>query len=251
VKRLFDVTLSLVGIVLFIIPCTVVAVLIWLQDLKSPFYISSRVAKGGGTFKMVKFRSMVIRADTSGVDSTTSNDPRITVLGKVVRKFKIDELPQLWNVLKGDMSFVGPRPNVERETCMYTAEEKKLLSVRPGITDFSSIVFSDEGDILEGSEDPDLLYNQIIRPWKSRLGIFYVENNSIFVDVYTILLTLLAAIYKTKTLPKLVRILEKLGCDPVLVEVASRKNKLVAAAPPGSIEMVHERKSETKESVTV
>lgn len=250
-KRIFDILLSLVGLVIFFIPCVVIALLIWLQDLKSPFYISSRVAKGGGTFKMVKFRSMVIRADTSGVDSTASNDPRITVLGKVVRKLKIDEIPQLWNVFKGDMSFVGPRPNVERETNLYTAEEKKLLSVRPGITDFSSIVFSDEGDILEGSEDPDLLYNQIIRPWKSRLGIFYVEHNSVFIDVYTIILTLCAVIDKSKTLLKLVKLLEKLGCDQTLIEVASRKYKLIKAPPPGEDNAAQKSKSEINESVTL
>ena len=194
---------------------------------------------------------MVIRADSSGVDSTAANDPRITLVGKVVRKFKIDELPQLWNVLIGDMSFVGPRPNVERETNMYTAEEKKLLSVRPGITDFSSIVFSDEGDILEGSEDPDLLYNQIIRPWKSRLGIFYVENSSIYIDVYTIVLTLRAVIDKPKTLLKLAKLLQKLGCNQELLEVALRKHKLIKAPPPGADKVVQKRKSEINKSVTV
>ena len=125
---------------------------------------------------MVKIRSMIINADKTGVDSTSSDDMRITSVGKVIRKLKLDELSQLWNVLIGDMSLVGPRPNVKSETDLYTKIEKNLLNVKPGITDFSSIVFSDEGDILSGSDDPDLLYNQLIRPWKSRLSLFYIEK---------------------------------------------------------------------------
>ena len=232
------------GLLLFFIPGLLVLLLIWLQDFKNPFYIAARTSKGAGSFKMVKFRSMVTKADSSGVDSTSSSDPRITIIGKLVRRFKIDEFPQLWNVLKGDMSFVGPRPNVERETDMYTAEEKKLLTVRPGITDFSSIVFSDEGDILEGAEDPDLLYNQIIRPWKSRLGIFYVENNSISVDIFTIYLTILAAVDKQKSLIKLVTKLNKLGCGAELLTVVSRKCILSPAPPPGAEHIVQSRKPE-------
>jgi len=98
---------------------------------------------------MVKLRSMVVRADRTGVDSTAGNDPRITIVGRLIRKLKLDELSQLWNVLKGDMSLVGPRPNVPREVALYTKEEDHLLDVRPGITDISSIVFADEGEILD------------------------------------------------------------------------------------------------------
>jgi lipopolysaccharide/colanic/teichoic acid biosynthesis glycosyltransferase len=238
------------GLLLFFIPGLLVLLLIWLQDFKNPFYIASRTSKGAGSFKMVKFRSMVTKADSSGVDSTSSSDPRITIIGKLVRRFKIDEFPQLWNVLKGDMSFVGPRPNVERETDMYTAEEKKLLTVRPGSTDFSSIVFSDEGDILKGSDDPDLLYNQIIRPWKSRLGIFYVGHNSVSVDIYTVYLTALASINKQKSLVKLVELLQKLGCNQELLEVASRKHKLIPAPPPGAERIVQQRTTETPRSTS-
>ena len=129
---------------------------------------------------MIKIRSMKVNADLSGVDSTANDDSRITLVGKIIRKFKIDELAQLINVFLGQMSFVGPRPNVERETSLYTTEEKKLLNLKPGITDISSIVFSDEGDILEGRDDPDITYNQLIRPGKSKLGIFYIENSNIF-----------------------------------------------------------------------
>ena len=131
---------------------------------------------------------MIVNAESSGVDSTSSNDSRITKLGSYLRKFKLDEIPQLINVLFGQMSLVGPRPNVKRETDMYTNEEKLILNIRPGITDFS-IVFSDEGEILKGSKDPDLDYNKLIRPWKSRLAIFYIKNSTILIDIKIIYIT--------------------------------------------------------------
>ena len=240
-KRLFDILFSAVGLMIFFIPSLIVAIAIWCQDFKSPFYIASRAAKKSGTFDMVKFRSMIVRADQSGVDSTASNDPRITIIGKLVRKCKFDEIPQLWNVLSGQMSFVGPRPNVVSETRMYTSEEQELLSVRPGITDFSSIVFSDEGEILKGSENPDLLYNQIIRPWKSRLGLLYVEKRTLLVDIYTILLTLVAAVNRELALRKLSNLVTSLGAPQELVDVVSRKNKLEAVPPPGAAEIVQMR----------
>jgi lipopolysaccharide/colanic/teichoic acid biosynthesis glycosyltransferase len=170
-KRLLDITVAALGLVLLSPVLIVLCILIWLQDRHSPFYVATRVGLHEHTFRMVKLRSMVVRADKSGVDSTAGDDPRLTSVGRMIRRFKLDEIPQLWNVVKGEMSLVGPRPNVERETSMYTPDEKRLPSVRPGITDLSSIVFSDEGEILQGSTDPDLLYNQIIRPWKSRLGL--------------------------------------------------------------------------------
>ena len=122
-----------------------------------PFYIADRVGKDHNLFSMVKLRSMVINADSSGVDSTSSEDLRITPVGAFIRRYKLDELTQLWNVLCGSMSLVGPRPNVLRETELYSEEEKKLLEVRPGITDFSSIIFSDEGEILANESDQTLL----------------------------------------------------------------------------------------------
>ena len=160
-----------------------VIILIWIQDFKNPFYIAPRVGLNGKLFKMIKLRSMIINADSSGVDSTSNNDTRITIVGKFIRKFKLDELSQIYNVLIGDMSFVGPRPNVKNETDLYTNEEKVLITVKPGITDFSSIVFSDEGEILSNSVDPNIDYNQLIRPGKSMLGIFYVNNNNLILDI--------------------------------------------------------------------
>ena len=116
IKRLLDIVVALVGLTVSSIIIVPVAFLVWLQDFKSPFYMGPRVARGGGTFKMAKLRSMVVKADKSGVDSTASNDPRITPIGAFIRRYKLDELTQLWNVLWGDMSLVGPRPNVERDT---------------------------------------------------------------------------------------------------------------------------------------
>ena len=175
-KRIVDLILSFFAL-LFISPILIIfVILIFLEDQQNPFYIAKRVGKGGVNFKMIKLRSMVVNADKSGVDSTSANDSRITKIGKKVRKYKLDELTQLWNVFLGDMSLVGPRPNVQRDVDLYTDIEKKLLTVKPGITDFSSIVFSDEGDILKEKDDPDLAYNQLIRPWKSRLGLIYIKN---------------------------------------------------------------------------
>ena len=128
---------------------------------------------------------MIISAEKTGVDSTSANDPRITKVGNIVRKLKLDELTQLFNVFIGNMSFVGPRPNVERETRLYTNTEKQLLNFKPGITDFSSIVFSDT-DILSNFDDPDIAYNQIIRPRKNHLALFYIENQSLLLDIVNI-----------------------------------------------------------------
>jgi lipopolysaccharide/colanic/teichoic acid biosynthesis glycosyltransferase len=240
-KRLLDIVVSFFGLVLFSPLLFVLCGLVWLQDRHSPFYIPNRMGRGEKLYRMFKLRSMVIRADTNKVDSTANNDPRITAVGRFIRRIKFDEFPQLWNVLKGDMSLVGPRPNVQRETDLYTAVEKRLLSVRPGITDISSIVFSDEGSILEGKSDPDLVYNQIIRPYKSRLGLLYIANAGVMLDVKLILLTLLSAVNRRAALDKISTIVRQLGAPSELVEVATRHSPLQPAAPPGSTEIVRSR----------
>jgi lipopolysaccharide/colanic/teichoic acid biosynthesis glycosyltransferase len=182
---------------------------------------------------MVKFRSMVVNAEKTGVASTSNSDSRITPIGHKIRKYKLDELLQLWNVLLGDMSLVGPRPNVKAETELYTNIEKSLLSVKPGITDFSSIVFSDEGKILENKKDPDLAYNQLIRPWKSRLGLVYIEHQSIINDIQIIIYTQVALISKPKALNWVSKKLEKFGVSKDLVDISKRQTKLVPFPPPG------------------
>jgi len=244
-KRSFDFLLALIGLILSSPILLPVIFLVWIQDWHSPFYIAPRVGKDGHLFKMLKLRSMVVNADKSGVDSTASNDKRITGVGTFIRRYKLDELSQLWNVLIGDMSLVGPRPNVKRETDLYTNEEKKLLTVRPGITDFSSIVFSDEGDILKDEKDPDIAYNQLIRPGKSMLGIFYIEKRSFIVDIKLIYLTVIPIISKQKALKSLSLILKNLGANEILIDIALRKQNLVPMPPPGAKNIVTNREGRT------
>ena len=233
-KRLMDIMVSFLGL-LFLSPVLAVTMyLIWKQDRHSPFYIAPRAGKKGKIFRMVKLRSMGVDADKTGVDSTSSDDPRITWIGHFVRKWKLDEFTQLWNVLKGDMSLVGPRPNVKRETDLYTLVEKNLLNVKPGITDFSSIVFSDENEILKDSKDPDIDYNQLIRPWKSRLGLLYVKHQSFLLDCALVLLTVVALISREKALLGVNKLLKWLDAPADVIRVSKREDKLVPFPPPGA-----------------
>jgi len=240
-KRVVDIIISFLGLLLLSPLLAVVSYLIWRQDYNSPFYIAPRVGKNENIFKMVKLRSMVVNADKTGVDSTAANDSRITPIGQFVRKFKLDEFTQLWNVLIGDMSLVGPRPNVKRETDLYTGIEKELLKVKPGITDFASIVFSDENEILKDCEDPDIGYNQLIRPWKSRLGLLYIEHQSLLLDFVLIFLTLVAIISRNKSLEGVNRILLRLNAPGDVIRVSKRKDQLGPFPPPGSDSIVMSR----------
>jgi lipopolysaccharide/colanic/teichoic acid biosynthesis glycosyltransferase len=240
-KRLLDVVFALIGLLAGAPVLLPVMFLVWKQDKHSPFYVADRMGKGEQAFKLIKLRSMLVGADKAGVDSTSANDSRITPVGHFIRRYKLDELTQLWNVLKGDMSLVGPRPNVKRETDLYTKEEKKLLGVKPGITDISSIVFADEGDILKDEVDPDLAYNQLIRPWKSRLGLFYIENQSLLLDIKLIFLTVVAIVSREKALRFVVDILKSLGAPEAMCEVAARQTKLAPYPPPGADEVVQSR----------
>ena len=240
-KRAFDFTAALFGLILTSPILLPVIVAIWLQDFHSPFYVAPRVGKDGKLFKMVKLRSMVVNADKVGVDSTSARDPRITRVGNLVRKYKLDELSQLWNVLIGDMSLVGPRPQVQRDVAIYTEEERRLLSVKPGITDMSSIVFADEGEILKDSQDPDLEYNQLIRPWKSRLGLFYINHQSFFLDIRLIFLTAVAILSRERALTRIQKILDCLGAEEMVKRVAMRQEPLKPFSPPGAAEIVRHR----------
>ena len=232
-KRLLDVFVSFFGL-LFLSPVLLLfMLLIWLQDFRSPFYIAPRVRRRGQTFKMLKLRSMVVNADRLGGASTAVTDRRITWVGRLIRRYKLDEFSQLWNVLKGEMSLVGPRPQVQRDVDLYTEEEYRLFNAKPGITDFSSIVFSDEGDILKDSSDPDLKYNQVIRPWKSRLGLFYVKHQGAVLDVKLVLITLVAIISRPRALAGVQRLLRALGAEEQLIKVASRTEPLTPHPPPG------------------
>ena len=240
-KRIFDITFSFIGLVL-VIPLIIPFIfLIWLQDFDNPFYIADRVGLNFKKFKIIKLRSMISKADKSKVDSTSANDPRITKVGSIIRKLKLDELTQLFNVFKGEMSFVGPRPNVERETNLYSNKEKELLKIKPGITDFASIVFSDESEILKDYQNPDIAYNQLIRPRKNLLALTYIKNKSITLDIKIILLTIFAFVNKRKTLSLIVRILRSYETPEEIIEMARRNNKLTPMAPPGLKDIIYSR----------
>lgn len=240
-KRVFDFFAAAFGLLIASPILLPTMFLVWWQDKRSPFYVANRVGKDGVQFRMVKLRSMVVGADKTGVDSTGSSDARITHVGHFIRCFKLDELTQLWNVLLGDMSMVGPRPNVKRETDLYTPAERGLLTVKPGVTDFASIVFSDEAGILGGESDPDIAYNQLIRPGKSRLGLFYIEHRSLWLDIKLCFLTATAILSRPKALQGVQGLLADLGADPALVALASRKAPLVPMPPPGGDRIVASR----------
>ena len=206
--------------------------------MQNPFYVGIRIGKSKKKFGMLKLRSMIVNADKTGVDSTSLTDNRITRIGRIIRRFKIDEVFQLWNVLLGQMSIVGPRPNVERDVKLYTNEENKILEAIPGVTDISSIVFSDEGEILESEIDPDLAYNQLIRPWKSRLALFYIKHSSLNLDLQIIILTLISLFNKEYCLNFIYKILKEHNEDQELLDIVMRKEKLQPYPPPGSDQIV-------------
>tara|TARA_B110000908_G_C9947149_1_gene310894 strand:- start:38 stop:595 length:558 start_codon:yes stop_codon:yes gene_type:complete len=182
---------------------------------------------------------MSVNADKTGVDSTSVDDARITPVGKMIRKYKLDEFTQLFNVLIGDMSLVGPRPNVKKGgTDLYTGVENRILTIRPGITDFSSIIFSDEGDILLGKENPDLSYNQLIRPWKSRLALVYIDHQSTVLDLKIIFYTVVAIISKQKSIRWVGGKLKQLNVDQEIIEIVKRDADLYPFPPPGADEVV-------------
>lgn len=238
IKRIIDIIFSLSGLLFFSPILIPFLISVWRYDEKSPLYISPRIGKNFEIFNLIKIRTMTVDADKKGISSTSDNDTRIIPIGQKIRKYKIDELTQLFNVLIGNMSLVGPRPNVKSEVDLYTETEKNLLSVKPGITDFSSIVFSDEGKILENKENPDLSYNQLIRPWKSRLGLIYIKNQSILLDLELMIFTLFALISKPIALKWVVKKLEKFNVDQKIIDVAKRDKDLSPFPPPGSDKIV-------------
>jgi len=189
-KRVFDVVASTLGLLALSPLLVAIAVLIKLDSKGPVFYRGDRVGKDGRSFRIFKFRTMVPNAESLGGSSTPEDDPRLTRVGKALRRRKLDELPQLMNVLTGDMSFVGPRPQVRWAVDRYTDKEMALLSVRPGITDYASLRFSNEEEILRGAADPDQAYLELIAPEKVRLGLEYVRTRSFWVDMKLICLTL-------------------------------------------------------------
>jgi lipopolysaccharide/colanic/teichoic acid biosynthesis glycosyltransferase len=195
-KRLFDIFISFLGLLILSPVLIATALAVKLEDKGPILYRANRVGLFGKLFTMYKFRTMVVNAENIGPASTSANDRRITKAGRFLRKFKIDEIPQLFNVLSGNMSIVGPRPEIKRFTDMFTEEEKAILNVKPGITDWASIWNSNEGELLAGCEDPDGYYIKYIRPEKLRLQLLYAGNNNFFIDLHIIFLTLRKIVFK-------------------------------------------------------
>lgn len=189
-KRLFDCLAALTSLMLLSPVLVVVAAAVKIDDRGPVFYRGTRVGRDGRRFGMFKFRTMVVNADRTGGTSTAADDPRLTAVGKILRAYKLDEVPQLINVLIGDMSLVGPRPQVPWAVDLYTPSERALLTVRPGMTDYASIRFANEADILAGAADPDATYLERIAPEKIRLGLEYVRHRSTWIDLKIIAATL-------------------------------------------------------------
>lgn len=194
-KRLFDIVMSFIGLILLSPIFLVIA--IWIKlDSKGPvFYKQTRVGKDGKDFKIFKFRSMRQGSDKHGLITVGGRDPRVTNSGYYIRKYKLDEFPQLINVFLGDMSIVGPRPEVRKYVDLYTEEQLKVLSVRPGITDIASIKYRNENELLEKAEDADKMYIEIIMPDKLKYNLEYINKKSFIYDIRLIFETLLRIIF--------------------------------------------------------
>ena len=194
VIRFFDFVLSLVGLVILAPIFIVLAVWIKIDSVGPVFYKQIRVGQNGRDFGLFKFRSMVVDADKKGLITVGGRDPRITRSGYFIRKYKLDELPQLINVLVGDMSLVGPRPEVRKYVELYDDDQNKVLSVKPGITDYASIEYMDENEILGKSTDPEKTYIEEIMPEKIKYNMKYIKNRSLIEYFKIIFLTVLKII---------------------------------------------------------
>lgn len=188
-KRIFDITLSLFGLIILLPFMLIIAILIKLDSKGPVFFKQIRVTKNGREFKIFKYRTMRVDSDKYS-QITVGKDNRITKIGAFLRKYKLDEIPQLINVFIGDMSLVGPRPEVPKYVAFYTDEQKEILKVRAGITDYASIEFSDENDLLASEEDPEKAYIEKIMPKKIELNKKYILEISILTDIKIILLTI-------------------------------------------------------------
>lgn len=189
-KRLFDIFASFFGI-LILVPFFIIIILLMIVTSGFPiFYLQTRVGRNGHDFKLFKFRTMHLNADKKGLLTVGGHDPRVTNVGYYLRKYKLDELPQLFNVLFGTMSLVGPRPEVRKYVDLYTNEQKQVLSVRPGITDFASLEFINENDLLAKSSNPEQTYINEIMPAKLSLNAKYINQQGVLTDLKIILSTI-------------------------------------------------------------
>lgn len=189
-KRLFDITFSTIGLILLLPLFLVIAILLKSESKGPVFYKQVRVGLNSADFKIFKFRTMFVGSDKKGLLTIGDKDPRVTQIGFFLRKHKLDELPQLINVFVGNMSFVGPRPEVRKYVNLYSESDLEILSVKPGITDFASIIFRNEAEILKNSDSPEELYIKEIMPRKIAINKEYIKDNNMYFDVKIILKTL-------------------------------------------------------------
>jgi lipopolysaccharide/colanic/teichoic acid biosynthesis glycosyltransferase len=194
--RLFDIIFSSLGLILLFPLFVIIYILIVIESKGSGFYLQSRVGKDGVDFKLYKFRSMRVGSDKKGLITIGERDPRMTRIGVFIRRFKLDELPQLINVFKGEMSMVGPRPEVRKYVNLYNQEQIKVLSVRPGVTDYASIEYANENEILGNAIDPERVYIEEIMPRKIKLNMKYITNQNIKEYFKIIFLTFGKIIYR-------------------------------------------------------
>ncbi|MDD7398027.1 MAG: sugar transferase [Firmicutes bacterium] len=194
--RVFDLIVSFIALLFLALPFILISFAIVCDSKGGAFFKQVRVGKNGKEFKIMKFRTMVTNAEAKGLQISTSGDSRITKVGKFLRKTKIDELPQLFNVFVGQMSFVGPRPEVPKYVAMYNEEQRNVLLVKPGITDEASIVFRDENTILENAEDTEAAYVNEIMPVKLNLNLKYIRKMGLFYNIKIIFKTVFAVLKK-------------------------------------------------------
>ena len=197
-KRLFDIVLSLIVLAVFLPFGLLIAMVIVCDTKGHVFYKQTRVGRHNKDFQLYKFRTMYEESDHGSLITVGTNDSRITKSGIFLRKYKIDEFPQFFNILKGEMSIVGPRPEVRKYVDMYTPEQMKVLSVRPGLTDYASIRYVDENALLASSDNPEQTYIHEIMPDKLALNLKYIQEQSLWVDVKIILQTFAAIIHRGK-----------------------------------------------------
>jgi len=189
-KRIMDIIVSMIGLILLLPLFIFISIVIILESKGGILYRQVRIGKNAVPFKINKFRTMHINADNKGLLTVGDHDTRITQIGYYLRKYKLDELPQLWNVLIGDMSIVGPRPEVEQYVNLYTAEQRKVLNIAPGITDYASLKYFNENELLSHSDDPEYTYIHDIMPDKIKINLEYISKAGINEDIRIIVQTL-------------------------------------------------------------
>jgi len=237
-KRFIDAIAASFLLVVFTPLIGICAFIIWLQDGNSPIFCQTRCGKHRTKITIFKLRSMTLSVNDSGIGTTSENDGRITKFGSLIRKLKIDELPQLMNVIYGDLSLVGPRPQTVAEANLYTEVEEEIFNAKPGMTDLASVVFSDLNTIVASAADPNVAYHQLVRPWKSRLALLYVQKSSLKLDICILGLTAIC-IFSSRFAARLAsQLLGVIHAETDLTNFTKRDQPLTPQPPPGSATII-------------